>query len=364
MLTKNELLKNFAIGFIPIFIFILVDEFYGTKAGLIVAIVAGLLYMIYYYIRFRRIEKMILFDTALILLMGSVSLILQNELFFKLKPALIELILVVLVGVHAFSSRPLLLNMSKRYMGQVEFQPAQLKMMRQLSRLLFVVLLIHTLLIVYSAYFWSKEAWAFISGGLFYILFGLIIAGQWIYMKFFKKPFNDRTKMAAAHEEWFDLVDEKGKIVGKAPRSAVHGNPALIHPVVHLHIFNNQGKLYLQKRSQNKDLYPGYWDTAVGGHVLSGESVDQALAREAREELGISINHPKALFRYFMRNKHESELVHSFSINHNGPFKINRNEIEVGRFWTIFEIKKMIGNDVFTPNFEQEFALLQKSKMI
>jgi isopentenyl-diphosphate delta-isomerase type 1 len=295
-------------------------------------------------------------------LFGAVSLILRNELFFKIKPAVLEFILVVVLAIHGFTNKPLLLLIGKRYMGQVQMLPQQEVMMKIMARIMTLVLLVHVVLIVWSAYFWSREMWAFISGGLFYILLGIVFAGQYIYIRFFKNKFVPTTVIPG--EEWFDLVDEQGRIIGKAPRSQVHGNPSLLHTTVHIHIFNKQGRMFLQKRSTSKDLFPGYWDTAVGGHVSSGENIKSALRREAEEELGIDASKAQPLFRYIMRNKYESELVHTFKLVNNGPFKINKNEIDEGCFWTMFEIRKNLGNNTFTPNFEQEFAMLQKAGII
>ncbi|MBN1406724.1 MAG: NUDIX domain-containing protein [Calditrichaceae bacterium] len=357
-LNRTELFKNFAIGFIPIFVFIVADSIWGTETGLIVAIAVGLAYLFYYLIRYKRLEKFILFDTALIVLLGGVSILLHDEIFFKLKPALIELILVIILGIHAFSSKPILLMMSKRFMGDIDLGSDQVKLMRQMSQVMFILFLLHTALIVYSAYFWSKEVWAFISGGLFYIIFGLVFVGQWVYMKYIK-PAPGR-KSASRKEEWFDIVDERGNVINKAPRSQVHGNPNLIHQTVHLHVFNSKNQLFLQKRVANKDLYPGRWDTAVGGHVDSGETVDAALKRESMEELGIELHQAKPLFRYIMRNQWESEMIHAFEIIHDGPFNLDPKEIETGRFWSGFELQKMMGQGIFTPNFEQEFTMLKK----
>jgi len=356
---KKSLLKNFTVGFLPLLVFIIADEFFGTQIGLIIAIVFGTLEFFYYYLRYRQIEKFILFDIILIILLGGISIILENDIFFKLKPALIEIILAALLVVHAFSNKPILLMMGKRYFKDIKFNEQQSRMMRSMSRLLFFVVIIHAAIIVYSAYYLSKEVWAFISGGLFYIIFALVFAGQFIYMKFFKSSVIQF--VANEDEEWFDLVSEQGKIVGKAPRSAVHGNPDLLHPVVHLHIFNKNGQLYLQKRAKTKKIQPGKWDTAVGGHIHSGEKVESALSREAREELGIKSNHFEPLYRYVMRNNYESELVYTFRLVDNGPFKINREEIDFGRFWRISEIDKNLGKNIFTPNFEQEFAMLRKT---
>ena len=68
-------------------------------------------------------------------------------------------------------------------------------------------------------------------------------------------------------EEWFPLVDEEGNVIGKATRIECHSGSKLLHPVIHLHIFNSAGDLLLQKRSMRKDIQPGKWDPAVGGHV-------------------------------------------------------------------------------------------------
>lgn len=68
-------------------------------------------------------------------------------------------------------------------------------------------------------------------------------------------------------QELFPIVDEEGRVVGKATRGECHSGTHLLHPVVHLHVFNSQGDIYLQRRQEWKDIQPGKWDTAVGGHI-------------------------------------------------------------------------------------------------
>ena len=106
-------------------------------------------------------------------------------------------------------------------------------------------------------------------------------------------------------EEVFPVVDSAGKVVGRATRGECHGGSMLLHPVVHLHVFNSRGELYLQKRPIWKDIQPGLWDTAVGGHVDYGETIAEALRREVREELGITEFTPEAVAVYEFRSERE-----------------------------------------------------------
>lgn len=155
------------------------------------------------------------------------------------------------------------------------------------------------------------------------------------------------------NQELFPVVDEQGNITGSATRGECHNGSKLLHPVVHLHVFNSQGQLYLQKRPEWKDIQPGKWDTAVGGHVDLGESVEQALQREAREELGIEDFTPQPITHYVFESARERELVFTFRTVYDGPIRPS-DELDDGRFWSIDEIKQNIGRGIFTPNFEGE----------
>lgn len=155
------------------------------------------------------------------------------------------------------------------------------------------------------------------------------------------------------NEEMFPIVDEQGNVISAATRGECHSGSKLLHPVVHLHVFNSKGELYLQKRPEWKDIQPGRWDTAVGGHVDLGESVVMALNREVQEELGITDFVPEEVTSYVFESARERELVFTYKTVYDGEI-CPSDELDGGRFWTPEEIKENMGKGVFTPNFEGE----------
>lgn len=122
-------------------------------------------------------------------------------------------------------------------------------------------------------------------------------------------------------QEIFPIVDEVGRVIGSATRGECHSGSFLLHPVVHLHVFNSAGDIYLQKRPEWKDIQPGKWDTAVGGHIDFGESPDDALRREVREELGIMDFTAEFVDKYVFKSKRERELVYVHRCIYDGPIQ-------------------------------------------
>jgi len=162
-------------------------------------------------------------------------------------------------------------------------------------------------------------------------------------------------RVVSEADELLDVVDADGRVLGAAPRCRIHGNNRWLHRVVHLLVLDSGGRLLLQKRSMNKSVAPGRWDTSVGGHVDCGEDVETALCREASEELGFLPRNPLFAYQYIHSNMHESELVFTFTCTHDGPFRHNPEEIDAVAFWHPAEISASLGKGIFSDNFEDEY---------
>jgi Intracellular septation protein A len=194
------LLKQMLPGLLPLFVFMIADEIWGTKTGLYIAVIFGAAELIVTRIKDGKYDRFVIFDTLFLIVLGLVSILLENDIFFKLKPALMELILCAILAVSVFSPANLILAMSKRYMKNVEFtiNDAGIKAMKRMLKILLLILTFHAILTVYSAFYMSNEAWLFISGGLFYIIFAAMFGGQVIYYKIrlwkTKQPFENSSE--------------------------------------------------------------------------------------------------------------------------------------------------------------------------
>ncbi|MBR4267570.1 MAG: NUDIX domain-containing protein [Bacteroidales bacterium] len=164
---------------------------------------------------------------------------------------------------------------------------------------------------------------------------------------------------AADAEEMLPLVDREGNIIGKALRSECHKNIKLIHPVVHVHIINSKGEIFLQKRSMKKLIQPGKWDTSVGGHITYGEPLEDALKREAWEEAGVENGVFQKVTSYLWECPLETEYINVYKCHYENPKIIAVAEIDDGKFWNVKDIIQNIGKGILTPNFEKEFLKIK-----
>ena len=172
-----------------------------------------------------------------------------------------------------------------------------------------------------------------------------------------KRAFHDAGNAAgpASRTEYFPVIGSNGVVIARATRAYCHSG------VVHLHILDREGRLYLQKRSIKKDIQPGKWDTAVGGHVDYGESIMEALYRESSEELGFREYNPVWLRSYEFESEVEKELVNVFAAVGTFSLHPDLDEVDEVRGWTMQEIDENLGKSLFTPNFEGEFMKIREN---
>ena len=150
-------------------------------------------------------------------------------------------------------------------------------------------------------------------------------------------------------EEIVEIVDRDNQPIGAVSRRIMR-QQILIHRASYILVFNTEGALFLQKRTRSKDIYPGYWDLAAGGVVLAGESYEESAHRELREELGLTNAKLRFLFDQYYEDAGNKVWGRIFSCTSNGPFILQAEEIDYGRFIPLTEIEQLHRSEPVTPD--------------
>lgn len=154
-------------------------------------------------------------------------------------------------------------------------------------------------------------------------------------------------------DELVDILDEHGETTGSIRTKGEAHSEGLWHKAIHIWIYNSRGEILLQKRAKTKLNLPGLWDTSVAGHVSSGESFEEAAARELHEELGIivqlselkKVTNCRTTYDNPEHNYHSRELVSIYLYRlEELPTKLQTEEVDEVRFISIDELERELSN--------------------
>jgi 8-oxo-dGTP pyrophosphatase MutT (NUDIX family) len=143
------------------------------------------------------------------------------------------------------------------------------------------------------------------------------------------------------------IVDERNRVIGTATRREMR-RQGLPHRSTYILVLDSRGRIYVQKRTMTKDVYPGYNDPVAGGVVLAGESYEDGAARELEEELGITGVPLQALFDFWFEDGPIRVWGRAFVCRWDGPLRLQAEEVEAVIRMTPGEI--LTSSELFTPD--------------
>ena len=152
-----------------------------------------------------------------------------------------------------------------------------------------------------------------------------------------------------AADELVIIVDKENTEVGVVPRREMRSG-RLRHRATYILVFNAKGELFVQKRTQTKDVFPGYYDIAAGGVVLAGESYEEGAIRELEEEFGIRETPLTSLFDFYYEDEHIRLWGRAFSCTFDGELVLQEEEVESGEFMEVDEVFRLATTEQFTPD--------------
>jgi intracellular septation protein A/isopentenyldiphosphate isomerase len=378
-MNLSRLLKSLLPSFVPLLVYVAADALFGEKIGLLVGVGVGIVEFVVTFIKDRKPDPFVAVDTLLLAAAGAVSLASGNDIFFKLKPAVIELVFTASFALLLVLPPRYLKAYMERQLRGFEFSEEAMAPMRKNLGFMLGILVAHAVLTVYAALRLSTAAWGFISGVLLYIAFGAIALGEFAFVAVKKRKL--RGELGAGRgEKILPIIDEAGKVTGQAPERICHALAAgaagpegtatssLLHPALRLYIVDNEGRLYLRKKPQGPGL-PELWDAALERHVEAGENLDAAVAAGLREGLGLTPMaleaahvQPQLALRYRRDEENESELVFVFFLQYEGPFALDAAGGSEGCFFGGEGIRAEIGSGTVSPRFLKENELLARAQ--
>ena len=149
-------------------------------------------------------------------------------------------------------------------------------------------------------------------------------------------------------DELLDRLDESGRVIGTISRRELRGT-RIPHRCAYMLLFNSRGELFIHQRTATKDTHPGYWDVCVGGLPSAGESFDQAIRREAEEEIGVVVE-PERLFPIHYRDARSIVYGMVYRAVHDGPFRFQPEEVARGEFVSLADGIAGTEREAFCPD--------------
>jgi 8-oxo-dGTP pyrophosphatase MutT (NUDIX family) len=110
-------------------------------------------------------------------------------------------------------------------------------------------------------------------------------------------------------QSFFDVVDEDDRPLEKSASFDEVHQKGLWHRGVHVIIYTLEGEIVMQKRAISLSYHPGLIEISAGGGVDAGETPEQAIVREIREELGLHVSQKELRFIGKTKYNHRTKLL-------------------------------------------------------
>ena len=175
---------------------------------------------------------------------------------------------------------------------------------------------------------------------------------------------NNAHRIVSSEAEELILVDSDDNETGHLSKAACHDGGGVLHRAFSVFLFDDDGRLLLQRRAAGKRLWPGFWSNSCCSHPRRGESMQVATERRMRDELNANAE-LEFVYRFQYQAQYdetgaECELCHVFVGRVETPVKPNDHEIESVRMLTVAEVNDALSRkpDDFTPWFKMEWRTL------
>jgi isopentenyldiphosphate isomerase len=353
----NESFFNPLLHFIPLLLFLLIDDNFGSSIALVSVYFVVVAILVYGYILYANIYKYLGVSYLVSSLIFALIIFFpENLVIYSLKPVFSEIITLsslILILLLRKRITEFISAVTPKHVAMTNNIDEHFRIVWMLTGILFsytLIYIIYTQLFsptTYSLKYLSQVYW----GVLFFVMFYEFIRVNLIRIRLFK-------------EEWWPIVNEKGLIIGSIQgQESLSGDEKFRHPIVR-GILINDSKVFLQKTSSKDPINPNLWDVALSNHVRMNETVEQCIYRTSFENYGMKDIKPILLSKYTQDTANENQYIYLFLICNLKVVDINPDKIDCVKWWTLHQIEDNINSGIFTQSFVKELEILKRSGLI
>ena len=354
----NETFFNPVIHFLPLIVFMVVNDFWDLKTAWIATLPVIFILFLYIYFFYRKIVQWFVFSVFVVFVVGSViSFFPVEKLPSRIGDVALEsavLIFFILSLIFRSYIEAMLNRRKSKLPPMVNNLNEMFRMLWMLGAVIFIY--IHAYLLTASLQVSNLDYTLKFIHDAYLVLFLFVVFYELIRVTLI------RVKLF--REEWWPILNEKGKMIGSIHNKTSLSDPTkYIHPIIRVMLIEDN-RIFLQKRCQQDLVYPGYWDTALSNHVKVNETVEQCISRTANERYGIKDLKPIFLSNYMHETDFEYHYAFLFVACKLPELEHNKDYIDHAKWWTVQQIEDNLSTDIFTENFLSEFELVKRSGLL
>lgn len=159
--------------------------------------------------------------------------------------------------------------------------------------------------------------------------------------------------------ELWDIYDENRVRTGRTIVRGQTWGDEKYHLVIHVAIFDSNGRLLIQRRLKDKKPWPDMWDVSCAGSAVAGEDSRMAAMRELKEELGLDIDltgvRPHFSMNYERGFDDFYAIIKDVDIK---DLKLQKEEVQDAKWATLEEVRELYDNGQFVQYFFPIIELL------
>lgn len=343
--------------FLPLLLFLVVNDFFGMNVAWKVSFSFALILLIYVYFVYNRIFTWHLIFTLIFICVSTITVI-----FTLLPQSLVSSQILDEIVVLSFLI-VFVLFQKQIHKIVLRLMPNLIPMTNNFEELFRVIWAFLFVLLFYVASFLIVQ---FIGQNVkqYQQMLQYLYVGVLFFLSIYEILRVQIIRAKLIREEWWPIVNDQGKIIGSIQRlTSLNDEKKYMHPIVRVLIID-KSMILLQKRSNGSLIFRGLWDAAVSNHLNMGETIEQCVERTAKEQYSLSNFKYMYLANYTIEVEKENHYAFLFVSCQENELKINTIFTEQLKWWTQQQIDENLNTGIFSDNFKVEYDLLKRSGLL